>query len=337
MQTLKTAWDFFQMEVLGMSWLNRLIGTVLNACGLDTTGRIGGSVQFFIYDTIKIMVLLGVLILIISYIQSYFPPERTKKILGRFHGVGANIVAALLGTVTPFCSCSSIPLFIGFTSAGLPLGVTFSFLISSPMVDLGSLVLLMSIFGWKVALLYVVLGLVIAVLGGTLIEKLHLENQVEEYIRNGRSLDVPQEELHFNDRLKYAWEQVVSTAKKVFPYVLVGVGIGAVIHNWIPEDIIVKVLGGNNPFGVILATIAGVPMYADIFGTIPIAEALLAKGALLGVVLSFMMGVTTLSLPSMIMLRKAVKPKLLGIFVAICTAGIILVGYFFNLIQPLII
>ena len=337
MQILKTAWDFFQGEILGMSWLNRLIGTVLNACGLDTTGRIGGSVQFFIYDTIKIMVLLGVLILIISYIQSYFPPERTKKILGRFHGVGANIVAALLGTVTPFCSCSSIPLFIGFTSAGLPLGVTFSFLISSPMVDLGSLVLLMSIFGWKVALLYVVLGLVIAVIGGTFIEKLHLENQVEEYIRNGRSLDVPQEELHFNDRLKYAWEQVVSTAKKVFPYVLVGVGIGAVIHNWIPEDIIVKVLGGNNPFGVILATIAGVPMYADIFGTIPIAEALLAKGALLGVVLSFMMGVTTLSLPSMIMLRKAVKPKLLGIFVAICTAGIILVGYFFNLIQPLII
>ncbi len=337
MQILKTAWDFFQTEVLGMSWLNRLIGNILNACGLDTTGRIGGSVQFFIYDTIKIMVLLGVLILVISYIQSYFPPERTKKILGRFHGVGANIVAALLGTVTPFCSCSSIPLFIGFISAGLPLGVTFSFLISSPMVDLGSLVLLMSIFGWKVALLYVVLGLVIAVIGGTLIEKLHLENQVEEYIRNGKSLDMPQEELHFSDRMKYAWEQVVSTAKKVAPYVLVGVGVGAIIHNWIPEDIIVKILGGNNPFGVILATIAGVPMYADIFGTIPIAEALLAKGALLGVVLSFMMGVTTLSLPSMIMLRKAVKPKLLGIFVAICTVGIILVGYFFNLIQPLII
>ena len=337
MEILKTAWDFFQTEILGMSWLNRLIGTILNACGLDTASRIGGSVQFFIYDTIKIMVLLGVLILIISYIQSYFPPERTKKILGRFHGIGANIIAALLGTVTPFCSCSSIPLFIGFTSAGLPLGVTFSFLISSPMVDLGSLVLLMSIFGWKVALLYVVLGLVIAVIGGTLIEKLHLENQVEEYIRNGKSLDMPQEELHFSDRMKYAWEQVVSTAKKVAPYVLVGVGIGAIIHNWIPEDIIVKVLGGNNPFGVILATIAGVPMYADIFGTIPIAEALLAKGALLGVVLSFMMGVTTLSLPSMIMLRKAVKPKLLGIFVVICTVGIILVGYFFNLIQPLII
>lgn len=337
MEILKTAWDFFQTEILGMSWLNRLIGTILNACGLDTTSRIGGSVQFFIYDTIKIMVLLGILILIISYIQSYFPPERTKKILGRFHGVGANIIAALLGTVTPFCSCSSIPLFIGFTSAGLPLGVTFSFLISSPMVDLGSLVLLMSIFGWKVALLYVVLGLVIAVIGGTLIEKLHLENQVEEYIRNGKSLDMPQEQLHFSDRMKYAWEQVVSTAKKVAPYVLVGVGIGAIIHNWIPEDIIVKVLGGNNPFGVILATVAGVPMYADIFGTIPIAEALLAKGALLGVVLSFMMGVTTLSLPSMIMLRKAVKPKLLGIFVAICTVGIILVGYFFNLIQPLII
>ena len=337
MEALKTAWNFFQNEVLGMGWLSRLISTILNACGLDTTSRVGGSIQFFIYDTIKIMVLLGVLILIISYIQSYFPPERTKKILGRFHGIWANIIAALLGTVTPFCSCSSIPLFIGFTSAGLPLGVTFSFLISSPMVDLGSLVLLMSIFGWKVAVLYVVLGLVIAVVGGTLIEKLHLENQVEEYIRNGHAIDVPQEELHFKDRMKYAWEQVVSTAKKVAPYVLIGVGIGAIIHNWIPEDLIVKVLGDNNPFGVVLATIAGVPMYADIFGTIPIAEALLAKGALLGVVLSFMMGVTTLSLPSMIMLRKAVKPKLLGIFITICTVGIIVVGYFFNAIQYLIV
>lgn len=337
METLKIGWDFFQNEVLGMGWLSRLISTILNACGLDTTSRVGGSIQFFIYDTIKIMVLLGVLILIISYIQSYFPPERTKKILGHFHGIWANIIAALLGTVTPFCSCSSIPLFIGFTSAGLPLGVTFSFLISSPMVDLGSLVLLMSIFGWKVAVLYVVLGLVIAVVGGTLIEKLHLENQVEEYIRNGQATPVPQEELHFKDRMKYALEQVVSTAKKVAPYVLIGVGIGAIIHNWIPEDFIVKVLGDNNPFGVVLATIAGVPMYADIFGTIPIAEALLAKGALLGVVLSFMMGVTTLSLPSMIMLRKAVKPKLLGIFIAICTVGIIVVGYFFNAIQYLIV
>ena len=337
MEALKIAWDFFQNEILGMHWLNRLIGAALNACGLDTAGRIGGTVLFFIYDTIKIMVLLGVLILMISYIQSYFPPERTKKILGRFHGIWANILAALLGTVTPFCSCSSIPLFIGFTSAGLPLGVTFSFLISSPMVDLGSLLLLMSIFGSKVAVVYVILGLVIAVLGGTLIEKLHLESHVEEYIRNGRSLEVPQEELHFKDRLKYAWEQVLSTAKKVAPYVLIGVAIGAVIHNWIPEDYIVKVLGNHNPFGVILATIAGIPMYADIFGTIPIAEALLARGALLGVVLSFMMAVTTLSLPSMIMLRKAVKPKLLGIFIAICTVGIIVVGFFFNAIQSIII
>ena len=337
MQVLKTAWDFFQKEVLGMQWLNRLIGSIVEAVGLDPTSRIGGSVQFFFYDVIKIMVLLGFLILMISYIQSYFPPERTKRILGRFHGIGANCVAALLGTVTPFCSCSSIPLFIGFTSAGLPLGVTFSFLISSPMVDLGSLVLLMSIFGWKVAVVYVLLGLVVAVIGGTMIEKLHLEDQVEEYIRKGKAIDVPQEELHFKDRMKYAWEQVVSTAKKVFPYVLVGVGIGAIIHNWIPEEFIVKLLGGNNPFGVIIATVAGIPMYADIFGTIPIAEALLAKGALLGVVLSFMMGVTTLSLPSMIMLRKAVKPKLLGIFVAICTVGIIIVGYFFNAIQGFII
>ena len=337
METVKNAWDFFQNEILGMHWLNKIIENFLNICGLDTTGKIGGSIKFFIYDTVKIMVLLGVLILIISYIQSYFPPERTKKILGRFHGIWANILAALLGTVTPFCSCSSIPLFIGFTSAGLPLGVTFSFLISSPMVDLGSLVLLMSIFGWKVAVVYVILGLVIAVAGGTLIEKLHLENQVEEFIRNGRSVDVPQEKLTFKDRMKYSWKQVVSTAKKVAPYVLIGVGIGAIIHNWIPEEFIVKVLGNNNPFGVILATIAGVPMYADIFGTIPIAEALLAKGALLGVVLSFMMAVTTLSLPSMIMLRKAVKPKLMGIFIAICTAGLIIVGYSFNLIQPFII
>ena len=332
-----TFWDFVQEELLGMAWLNWLIGRLLAALGMDGNTRIGGSVQFFLYDTIKIMVLLGFLILVISYIQSYFPPERTKRILGRFHGIGANCVAALLGTVTPFCSCSSIPLFIGFTSAGLPLGVTFSFLISSPMVDLGSLVLLMSIFGWKVAVLYVFLGLVIAVAGGTLIERLGLEKYVEEYIRKGRALDIPQEELHFADRLKYAWEQVVSTAKKVFPYVLVGVGIGALIHNWIPEDFIIRILGGGNPFGVVLATIAGVPMYADIFGTIPIAEALLAKGALLGVVLSFMMGVTTLSLPSIIMLRKAVKPKLLGIFIGICTFGIIVVGYFFNAIQTVIL
>lgn len=334
---MKTGWDFFQNEVLGMKWLSRLIESGLNAAGLDTSSRIGGSVQFFIYDMIKIMVLLGVLILVISYIQSYFPPERTKKILGKFRGIWANILAALLGTVTPFCSCSSIPLFIGFTSAGLPLGVTFSFLISSPMVDLGSLVLLMSIFGWKIALVYVIVGLVIAVAGGTLIEKMHLEDQVEEFIRNVKAVDVPQEELTPKDRLHYAWEQVVSTARKVAPYVLIGVGIGAIIHNWIPEDLIVKVLGTGNPFGVILATIAGVPMYADIFGCIPIAEALLAKGARLGVVLSFMMGVTTLSLPSMVMLRKAVKPKLLGIFIAICTIGIILVGYFFNALQNLLI
>ena len=337
MVLFKSIWDFFQNEILGMKWLNRAIGSIVEACGLDTASRLGSSIQFFFYDVIKIMVLLGVLILIISYIQSYFPPERTKRILGRLQGIGANCVAALLGTVTPFCSCSSIPLFIGFTGAGLPLGVTFSFLISSPMVDLGSLVLLMSIFGWKVAIVYVVLGLAIAVAGGTLIEKLHLEEQVEEFIRSGHTMDVPQEELRWKDRIRYAWGQVVSTAKKVAPYVLLGVGIGAVIHNWIPEEWIVKLLGTGNPLGVILATVAGIPMYADIFGTIPIAEALLAKGALLGVVLSFMMGVTTLSLPSMIMLRQAVKPKLLGIFIAVCTVGIIIVGYLFNAIQPIIL
>lgn len=337
MNTLAAGWAFFQRQVLGMQWLERLTGRLLEACGVDTAGKLGGSLHFFLYDTVKIMVLLGVLILVISYIQSYFPPERTRQILGRFHGIGANCIAALLGTVTPFCSCSSIPLFIGFTSAGLPLGVTFSFLISSPMVDLGSLVLLMSIFGWKVAVVYVLLGLVIAVAGGTLIEKLHLERCVEEFIRSSHVLDVPQEALHFRDRLQYAWEQVVSTAKKVAPYVLIGVGIGAVIHNWIPEAFIIRVLGTGNPFGVILATVAGVPMYADIFGTIPIAEALLAKGAQLGVVLAFMMGVTTLSLPSMILLKQAVKPKLLGLFVTICTIGIVVVGYVFNAFQTLLI
>ena len=320
-----------------MKWLNRLIGSGLEAVGIDTGNRMGGSIRFFLYDVIKIMLLLGFLILMISYIQSYFPPERTRKILGRFEGIWANLIAALLGTVTPFCSCSSIPLFIGFTSAGLPLGVTFSFLISSPMVDLGSLVLLMSIFGWKVAAVYVVVGLMIAVAGGTFIQKIHLENEVEQFIRNGKVIDTPQEKLTKKERLRYAWEQVVSTAKKVAPYVLAGVAVGAFIHNWIPEEWVVKVLGTGNPFGVMIATVCGIPMYADIFGCIPIAEALLAKGARLGVVLSFMMGVTTLSLPSIILLKKAVKPKLLGIFVAICTIGIILVGYFFNAIQYLLV
>lgn len=328
---------FITDQILGMKWLNTLIGNLLGTLGLDATSRIGGSIQFFLYDVIKITVLLCVLIYLISYIQSYFPPERSKKIMGRFHGIWANCIAALLGTVTPFCSCSSIPLFIGFTSAGLPLGVTFSFLISSPMVDLGSLVLLMSIFGAKVAILYVVLGLVIAVAGGTLIEKLHMENQVEEFIRRASAVDIASPTLTQKERLVYAKDQVTETFKKVFPYILIGVGIGAVIHNWIPESWVVTVLGSNNPFGVILATIIGIPMYADIFGTIPIAEALLGKGAQLGTVLAFMMGVTTLSLPSMIMLRKAVKPKLLGVFIAICAAGIIVVGYLFNLFQGIIL
>lgn len=330
-------WNFIQGQILGMKWLNNLIGNLLTVIGFDITEKIGGTIQFFVFDVIKIVVLLCTLIFVISYVQSYFPPERTKKILGRFHGLTANLIAALLGTVTPFCSCSSIPLFIGFTSAGLPLGVTFSFLISSPMVDLGSLVLLMSIFGTKVAFCYVVLGLLIAVAGGTLIEKLHLENQVEEFIRNAKHIDLPIQELTQKERFKYSARQVADTFKKVFPYILIGVSIGAFIHNWIPQDLIVKILGNGNPFGVIIATIAGVPMYADIFGCIPIAEALLAKGAKLGVVLSFMMGVTTLSLPSMIMLKKAIKSKLLGIFIAICTIGIIIVGYFFNAIQNLII
>ena len=331
-------WTFIQEQILGMKWLNSLIGGLLSLLGVDTGTKVGASVQFFLYDVIKITVLLCILIFVISYIQSFFPPERSRKIMGRFRGVGANIVGALLGTVTPFCSCSSIPIFMGFTSAGLPLGVTFSFLISSPMVDLGSLVLLMSIFGPKIAVVYVILGLAVAVIGGTVIEKLHMEDQIADFIRNSNSaVDIESPDLTAKDRMIYAKDQVLSTFKKVFPYILIGVAVGAVIHNWIPESWIQTVLGSRNPFGVVLATLIGVPMYADIFGTIPVAEALLAKGALLGTVLSFMMAVTTLSLPSLIMLKKAIKPKLMAVFVGICIAGIIIVGYGFNIFQNLFI
>lgn len=340
MEVILKIWGFIQNQILGMQWLNLVVGNILEKLGLDRDTHLFGGVQFFFYDVIKITILLCSLIFFISYIQSYFPPEKSKKIIGRFKGIWANIIGALLGTVTPFCSCSSIPLFIGFTSAGLPLGVTFSFLISSPMVDLGSLLLLVSIFGVKIAILYVVLGLVIAVVGGTVIEKLKLENEIEEFIRNAKSvsdieLDVP--ELTIADRVKFAKEQVIETFKKVFPYIIVGVGIGAAIHNWIPENWIIGILGSKNPFGVILATLIGIPIYADIFGTIPIAEALFAKGANLGSILSFMMAVTTLSLPSLVMLRKAIKPKLLKVFVGICIIGIIIVGYFFNAMQQFII
>ncbi|MBS6609936.1 MULTISPECIES: permease [Peptoniphilaceae] len=329
--------SFIQDQILGMKWLNKLIGEGLTNLGLDMTSKLGGSLQFFIYDVIKITILLCVLIFIISYIQSYFPPERSKKILGRFDGLGANIISALLGTVTPFCSCSSIPIFMGFTSAGLPIGVSFSFLISSPMVDLGSLILLMSIFGAKIAIAYVVLGLIIAVIGGSLIEKMHMERYVEDFIKNASQVDTSSPSLTLKDRVDFSKTQVSDTFKKVFPYILVGVGIGSLIHNWIPQTWVENILGSKNPFGVVLATIVGIPMYADIFGTIPIAEALLAKGAQLGTVLSFMMAVTTLSLPSLIMLKKAVKPKLLFLFIGICIFGIIVVGYLFNIFSPILI
>ena len=331
-------WSFIQDQIFGMKWLSDLIGIALSKIGVDTGSRIGGSIQFFLYDVIKILFLLCALIFVISYIQSFFPPEKSRKIMSRFHGIGANTVGALLGTVTPFCSCSSIPIFMGFTSAGLPLGVTFSFLISSPMVDLGSLVLLVSIFGIKIAVVYVVLGLLIAIAGGTLIEKLHMEDQVADFIRNSRSsVDIASPKLTIKDRLIYSRDQMLSNLKKLYPYVLAGVAIGALIHNWIPEEWVDTILGSHNPFGVVLATIVGIPMYADIFSTIPIAEALLSKGALLGTILSFMMAVTTLSLPSLIMLKKAIKPKLMAVFIAICTIGIIIVGYGFNILQTVLI
>lgn len=330
-------WNFFQNQILGMKWLSALIGSGLSAIGIDTEGRLGASLQFFLYDTIKIFVLLSVLIFAVSYIQSYFPPERSKRILGRFRGITASCIAALLGTVTPFCSCSSIPIFIGFTSAGLPIGVTFSFLISSPLVDLGSLVLLMSIFGAKIAIAYVVVGLVLAVIGGIFLSKMNMEDQVEGFVRQAKAADGGENSPDFKDRIEYAKEQVKFTVKKVWIYVLIGVGIGAIIHNWIPAEIIEKILGSDNIFAPILAAVVGIPMYADIFGTIPIAEALLAKGVGLGTVLSFMMGVTTLSLPSIIMLKRVVKPKLLISFVAIVSVGIILIGYLFNAIGYLFI
>lgn len=333
LQVLESLWLFLQNQVLGMHWLNELVGHVLTLLGVNLTGRWGASIQFFLYDTIKIFTLLSVLIFLISYIQSFFPPERTRSILGRFHGVRANTLAALLGTVTPFCSCSSIPLFIGFSGAGLPVGVTFSFLISSPLVDLGALLLLMSVFGAKIAVAYVIAGLILAVLGGTLIEKLGLSRYVEDYISHAAHFDLEGPNLTRRDRLFFAREQLVFVLKKVVWYVLVGVGIGAAIHNWIPQEWIQSLLGQDNPFSVLLATLVGVPMYADIFGAIPISEALFAKGVGVGTVLAFMMAVTALSLPSIILLRKAVKPKLLAFFVGIVTLGILIIGYSFNALQ----
>lgn len=318
-------------QMLKMKWLFELVEKLVeNVFGLSMESKIGGSVHFFIYDTIKIFILLSVLIFLISYIQSYFPPERTKKILGRIRGIKGNIIGALLGTITPFCSCSSIPIFIGFTSAGLPIGVTFSFLISSPMVDLASLMLLMSFFGGKIAVAYVVLGLVLAVIGGAIIQKLNMEKYIEDYVWSVESADLELDELTRKDRVDFSRNQVRDIIGRVWPYILIGVGIGATIHNWIPQSIIEKILGENNPFSVLIATLVGIPVYADIFGTIPIAEALIAKGVGIGTVLSFMMAVTTLSLPSMIMLSKVVKPKLLATFIAIVTIGIMIIGYGFN-------
>jgi len=319
-------------QLLKMDWLSRIVKYfVENVFGLNIQERLGGSIHFFIYDVIKIFILLSILIFTISYIQSFFPPERTRKILGRYKGVTANLFGALLGTITPFCSCSSIPLFIGFTSAGLPIGVTFSFLISSPLVDLASVLLLASIFNWKIAIAYVLVGLVLAVIGGTVISSLKLEKYVEPFVYGNKILEMDQEQMGVRERAAYAKEQVLFIVKKVWPYILIGVGIGAAIHNWIPENIISAVLGQDKWYSVLVATFVGIPMYADIFGTLPIAEALVTKGVGLGTALSFMMAVTALSLPSIILLSKVVKKKLLGIFVGVVTVGILIIGYVFNI------
>ena len=325
-------------QLLRMQWLSDLVtNLVQNVFGLNTQDRLGGSIQFFIYDVIKIFILLSVLIFIISYIQSFFPPERTRKILGGLKGITANILGALLGTITPFCSCSSIPLFIGFTSAGLPIGVTFSFLISSPLVDLASVLLLASIFNWKIAIAYVMVGLILAVIGGTIVGKAKLEDCVEPFVYSNKIVEVAQEDLTIQDRLVFAKDQVIEIVKRVWLYVLIGVGIGAIIHNWIPEDIISAVLGQDKWYSVLIATLVGVPMYADIFGTLPIAEALVSKGAGLGTVLAFMMAVTALSLPSLIMLKRVVKTKLLAIFFSIVVIGILIIGYGFNAFSYLLL
>lgn len=338
MSYLGLVFSWINDQILKMKWLYDLVTVLVEKVfRLDLKTRFGGSVHFFIYDTIKIFILLSVLIFIISYIQSYFPPERTKKILGNIKGIKGNILGALLGTVTPFCSCSSIPLFIGFTSAGLPIGVTFSFLISSPLVDLASFLLLMSFFGLKIALAYVIVGLILAVIGGTLIDKMGLEKYVEGYVKEIENVDVEVQEMTRQERIDYAKEQVKSIINKVWLYVIIGVGIGATIHNWIPQNIIENVVGDKNPFAVLLATAVGIPMYADIFGTLPIAEALFLKGVGVGTILSFMMAVTALSLPSMVMLSKVVKPKLLSIFVGIVSIGILIIGYLFNAVSYLFI
>lgn len=329
--------SFIQNQILGMQWLSDLIGVMLTSMGMSLDSTAGGALHFFLYDTIKIFVLLSVLIFGISYIQSYFPPERTKKMLTRFDGLVANTFAALLGTVTPFCSCSSIPLFIGFTRAGLRVGVTFSFLISSPMVDLGSLLLLTGIFGFKVAVVYIISGLIIAIIGGYVLEKLGMDRYVAEFVRKAPDVELESKTLTRKDRIDFSWEQLKFTVKKVAIYIFIGVGIGAVIHNVIPQYWVETILGSDNPFAVLLATIVGVPMYADIFGTIPVAESLLFKGAGLGTILAFMMAVTTLSLPSMIMLKQVVATRLLGAFILICVIGIVFTGYLFNALQFLLI
>ena len=331
--------EFINDQILKMNWLSNLIQLVLeNLFKLDINSKLGSSIHFFLYDTIKIFILLSVLIFIISYIQSYFPPERTKKILGRFKGISANIIGALIGTVTPFCSCSSIPLFIGFTNAGLPLGVTFSFLISSPLVDLASVILLASVFNWNIAIAYVIVGLIIAIIGGSIIGKLKLEKYVEPFVlqkTNIKNIEIAKQTT--KDRLNYSKEQVLEIIKKVWLYIFIGVGIGALIHDWIPSNIILNIIGKNNIFSVIIATLVGIPIYADIFGTLPIAEALVSKGVQLGTVLSFMMAVTALSLPSIIMLRRVVKPKLLIVFISVVTIGILIMGYLFNYFSYLFI
>ncbi len=323
---------WFNDQFLKMQWLyDGVEWLVVNVFGLSLNDRIGASIHFFIYDVIKIYILLVVIVYGISYIQSYFPPERTREALKNVKGLFGNFLGALFGTLTPFCSCSSIPLFIGFTNAGLPLGVTFSFLICSPLVDIASVLLISSFFGVRIAMIYVLTGMTLAIVGGWVIGSLKMEKHVEPFVYNNVMVQLDEQKLTRKERHQFSVEQALDIFKKTWVYVIVGVAIGAAIHNWIPEQWILLVLGQDKWYSVLLATAVGIPMYASLFGTLPIATALVAKGVGIGTVLAFMMSVTVLSLPSIIMLKNVVKTKLLILFVTYVSLGILLIGYVFNI------
>ncbi|MBM7853917.1 uncharacterized membrane protein YraQ (UPF0718 family) [Desulfohalotomaculum tongense] len=318
------------------AWLDYLMRLlVTEVFGLSMDSRLGSSVHFFFYDTVKIIILLGIMIFAISYIRSYFPPERTKKILTRFGGVKGNIMASLLGIVTPFCSCSSVPLFIGFVEAGIPLGVTFSFLITSPIVNEAAFAILLGTFGVKIAAVYVAAGVLLGVLGGIVIGRMKMEKEVEDYVYKLKVGEAEIQEMTVQERIDFALNNVKDILRRIWLFLFIGIGLGAAIHGYAPEAILARYAGPDNPLAVFVATILAIPLYSNALGTIPIAEALINKGVGIGTALAFMMATTALSAPEMILLRKVIKPRLIANFVLITGIGIVIVGYLFNfLISP---